>query len=141
MKIGKKEGSERGDNYEVAESRLPQRLKEIDLDFPEVIIERVVNRDGINEYLLNGSTVRLRDIFELLSKAHIGSSGHHIISQGEADKILNANSKERKAIIEDALGLKLYQYKREESEKKLEKTFENLSQVEALRKEIAPHSF
>ena len=113
--------------------------KLFDLDFSEVIIERVVNRDGINEYLLNNSTVRLRDIFELLSKAHIGSSGHHIISQGEADKILNANPKERKAIIEDALGLKLYQYKREESEKKLEKTFENLSQVEALRKEIAPH--
>ncbi|MEK7186728.1 MAG: AAA family ATPase [Patescibacteria group bacterium] len=113
--------------------------KLFDLDFPEVAIERVVNRDGVNEYLLNGSTVRLRDIFELLSKAHIGSSGHHIISQGEADKILNANSRERKAIIEDALGLKLYQFKREESEKKLEKTFENLSQVEALRKEIAPH--
>ncbi len=107
--------------------------------FEEIIIERVVNRDGSNEYLLNGSQVRLKDIFELLAEAHIGSSGHHIISQGEADRILSANSKEKKEIIEDALGLKIYQYKRTESEKKLEKTEENIKKVESLRREIAPH--
>ncbi|MBX4200244.1 AAA family ATPase [Candidatus Parcubacteria bacterium] len=109
------------------------------VDFPEVTIERVVHRDGVNEYLINGSQVRLRDVLELLARAHIGASGHHIISQGEADKILNASTRERKSMIEDALGLKLYQYKRAESEKKLEKTFENIQQVESLRKEIAPH--
>jgi len=85
------------------------------IDFPEVSIERVVHRDGANEYLINGSQVRLKDVIELLAKAHIGASGHHIISQGEADKILNASTKERKSIIEDALGLKIYQYKRIES--------------------------
>src|SRR3989344_2417893 len=109
------------------------------LDFEEVIIERVVNRDGNNEYYLNGSLVRLKDIIELLSQAHIGASGHHIISQGEADRILSANIKERKEMIEDALGLKIYQYKREESERKLLKTEENIKQVESLRREIAPH--
>jgi chromosome segregation protein len=113
--------------------------KLFNIDFPEVSVERVVNRDGSNEYSLNGSTVRLRDIFELLTSASLGSSGHHIISQGEADKVLNASPKERKSIIEDALGLKLYQYKRAESEKKLEKTRENIVQVELLRREIAPH--
>jgi chromosome segregation protein len=107
--------------------------------FDEISIERVVGRDGVNEYFLNGSKVRLKDIFELLSLAHIGSSGHHIISQGEADRILSSSGKERKEIIEDALGLKIYQYKREESERKLEKTFENIKQVESLRREIAPH--
>lgn len=113
--------------------------KIFDIDFSEVIIERVVHRDGLNEYLINGSTVRLKDIIELLARAHIGASGHHIISQGEADKILSANPKDRKSIVEDALGLKLYQYKRIESERKLKKTSENIAQVEALRKEIAPH--
>ncbi|MGB3922226.1 MAG: AAA family ATPase [Minisyncoccia bacterium] len=113
--------------------------KIFEIDFPEVSIERVVHRDGINEYLINGSLVRLKDIVELLARAHIGASGHHIISQGEADRILNANPKERKSMVEDALGLKLYQYKRLESERKLKKTFENIAQVEALRKEIAPH--
>jgi chromosome segregation protein len=104
-----------------------------------VTIERVVHRDGVNEYLINGSQVRLKDVIELLASAHIGASGHHIISQGEADRILNASTKERKAMIEDALGLKMYQYKKIESEKKLEKTFENIKQVESLRREIQPH--
>ncbi|MEK7117553.1 MAG: hypothetical protein AAB861_02150, partial [Patescibacteria group bacterium] len=113
--------------------------KIFNIDFDEVSIERVVNRDGTNEYLLNGTQVRLKDILELLAEAHIGVSGHHIISQGEADRILTASEKERREMIEDALGLKIYQYKRKESERKLEKTFENIAQVESLRKEIAPH--
>ena len=113
--------------------------KIFDIDFPEVTIERTVHRDGLNEYLINGSLVRLKDVLELLARAHIGASGHHIISQGEADKILTASPKDRKGMVEDALGLKLYQYKRLESERKLKKTFENIAQVEALRKEIAPH--
>ncbi|MFA6340744.1 MAG: AAA family ATPase [Candidatus Paceibacterota bacterium] len=109
------------------------------IDFDEVSIERVVNRDSSSEYLINGSQVRLKDIVELLSSAHIGASGHQIISQGEADKVLNSNIKERRDMIEDALGLKIYQYKKEESARKLEKTEENIKQVESLRREIAPH--
>lgn len=113
--------------------------KIFNIDFDEVSIERVVHRDGVNEYLVNGSPVRLRDTMELLAGANIGASGHHIISQGEADRILSASLKERREMIEDALGLKIYQYKRQESQKKLQKTAENIRQVEALRKEIAPH--
>ncbi len=115
------------------------RQRFLNIDFDEVSIERVVHRDSVNEYFINSSQVRLRDIIELLAGAHIGSSGHHIISQGEADKILNANLKERRSMIEDALGLKIYQYKRQESERKLEKTEENIKSVESLRKEVAPH--
>jgi chromosome segregation protein len=111
----------------------------LSLDFDTVTIERAVHRDGVNEYFLNGSLVRLKDIIELLAGAHIGSSGHHIISQGEADRILNASIKDRKTMIEEALGLKVYQYKKLESLKKLQKTKENIAQVESLRREIAPH--
>ncbi|MBA3550775.1 hypothetical protein H0W32_01030, partial [Patescibacteria group bacterium] len=111
----------------------------LNVDFDEVSIERVVHRDSANEYFINGSAVRLKDILELLAGAHIGASGHHIISQGEADRILNANIKERREMIEEALGLKVYHFKREESERKLDKTEENLKQVYSLRKEIAPH--
>lgn len=109
------------------------------IDFSEIKIERIVHRDGQNEYILNGSTVRLKDIQELLASANIGSTGHHIISQGEADRILTANPKERREMIEDALGLKIYQYKRLEAERKLTKTTENVAQVESLRREVAPH--
>lgn len=115
------------------------RKRFLDLDFDEVTVERVVYRDGINEYLINGSQVRLKDVTELIAGAHISSSGHHTISQGEADRILNANIRDRKTMIEDALGLKIYQYKREESERKLEKTGENIKSVESLRREIVPH--
>lgn len=113
--------------------------KFLNIDFPEVTIERVVHRDGNNEYFINGSQVRLKDITELLASANIGSSGHHIISQGEADRILSATVKERKGMIEDALGLKAYQYKKEESVRKLDKTRENIDKVSSLRREIAPH--
>lgn len=111
----------------------------LDLDFDEVALERIVNRDGTNEYALNGSAVRLRDIAELLSRAGIGASGHHIISQGEADRALSASPRERREMIEDALGLKSYIYRRQEAEKKVEKTGENLREIAALRRELAPH--
>lgn len=111
----------------------------LNLDFDEVSVERTVFRDGVNEYLINGTRVRLKDVLELLASAHVGASGHHIISQGEADRILNSNMRERKAMVEEALGLKIYQYKMDESERRLEKTEENIKSVESLRREVAPH--
>lgn len=109
------------------------------IDFSEIIIERIVHRDGQNEYILNGSAVRLKDIQEILASANIGSTGHHIISQGEADRILSAGLRERREMIEDALGLKIYQYKKHEAERKLIKTLDNVAQVESLRREATPH--
>jgi chromosome segregation ATPase len=109
------------------------------LDFDEITVERVVHRDGTNEYVINGTKTRLKDVQELLASANIGPTGHHIISQGEADRILSASPKERREMIEDALGLKVYQFKKLESERKLKKTEENIAQVESLRREVAPH--
>jgi chromosome segregation protein len=109
------------------------------LDFDEVKIERVVHRDGQNDYKINGSAVRLKDVHELLASANIGSTGHHIISQGEADRVLAAGPKERQEMIEDALGLKMYQVKKNETQRKLEKTRVNIERVGLLRREVAPH--
>ncbi len=111
----------------------------LDMDFSEVTIERSVYRDGLNEYLLNGTQVRLKDVIRLLAGANIGGSGYQIISQGEADRILNASPRERREMLEDALGLKLYQHKKIESERKLEETALNLEKTASLRREIAPH--
>lgn len=109
------------------------------LEFDEVAIERAVFRDGASEYAINGSKTRLRDVQELLASANIGETGHHIISQGEADRILSSAPKERRSMLEDALGLKVFEFKKQEAERKLERTEENVQQVEALRREIAPH--
>jgi chromosome segregation protein len=113
--------------------------KALKIDFDEVEIQRIVHRDGANEYFLNGSKVRLKDVQELLAGANIGASGHHIVSQGDADRILNTSIKERKAMLQDALGLRVYEYKKHEATKKLEKTANNIKEVEILRREITPH--
>ncbi len=109
------------------------------LEYDEVAIERAVFRDGTSEYSINGSRVRLRDVQELLAGANIGETGHHIISQGEADRILASHPRERRSMLEDALGLKFFEFKKQEAERKLEKTEDNMREVELLRREIAPH--
>lgn len=118
---------------------LPSLSGALSLDFDEISITREVFADGTNEYRINGSPVRLRDVHELISSVHIGSSGHHIISQGEADRLLNAKPAERREILEEALGLRLYHYRINESTKKLEKTRELMKETELLRRELAPH--
>ena len=76
--------------------------KEINLDFDEIYITREVYRDGANRYLINAAETRLKDIVEMLASVNISSSGHHIISQGEADRILNASPKERREMTRSA---------------------------------------
>src|SRR5690606_28465205 len=100
--------------------------RKLPVDFETVAISRSGYRDGSNEYKINNSVVRLKDVVELLSSVSLGPSGHHIISQGEADRILNASLKDRREIIEEALGLKVYQWKIADSEKKLAKTKDNI---------------
>jgi len=111
----------------------------VDLNYETISIEREVHVDGLNKYILNGMEVRLKDIHNLLASVNIGSSGHHIISQGEADRILNASGRDRREMVEDALGLKIYQYKIKESVRKLERTSLNMKEVVLLRRENAPH--
>lgn len=111
----------------------------INVDFDEVSLTREVFADGNNVYRINNSEVRLKDIVELLASVNIGSSGHHIISQGHADRVLTASTKERRGMIEDALGLKIYQFRLKESERKLTKTRDNITQTESIRRELAPH--
>ncbi len=113
--------------------------EDINLNYDIISISREVYSDGLNKYILNGSEVRLKDINNLLSSVNVGSSGHHIISQGEADRILNTSPKDRKEMIEDALGLKIYQYKIKEAGRKLERTSNNMKEVSLLRRENAPH--
>ncbi|MEK7503246.1 MAG: AAA family ATPase [Patescibacteria group bacterium] len=109
------------------------------LEFDEVIIGRRVYRDGVNEYTLNDSVVRLKDIIELLSKVDLGASQHHIIAQGDADRILFTSPAERKLMVSDALGLRIYEFKKAEAERKIERTEENIKDIESLKRELAPH--
>lgn len=107
--------------------------------FSEIILGREIFADGTNDYSINGSKVRLKDIQELLARNNIGASHHHIISQGEADRVLHASVKERKEMVQDALGLRIYEWRLKESEKKLSTVLENMREAQISRREIAPH--
>lgn len=109
------------------------------IDFEEVIIGRRVYRDSVNEYYLNDSQVRLKDIAELLARSKLGLRGHSIVNQGSADEILKSNPEERRGILEEALGLREFQLKKSEAETKLEETGQNLEQTTGLINEISPH--
>ena len=111
----------------------------IPLEFEEVSVGRKIFRDGLNEYSLNDSQVRLKDVIELMARIGLGPTRHNIIGQGEVDRVLLASLRERREVIEEALGLLVYQLKKNEAERKLELTENNMKQVEALVREIAPH--
>jgi chromosome segregation protein len=110
----------------------------IPLDYKEVIISRKFSRNGESEYLINKKKARLIDIVELTVQAGIGRRGYSVIGQGMADSILSASPSERKSILEEAAGVKQYQFKKEQGLKKLEATKRNLTRVSDLLNEIAP---
>ncbi len=134
-------GSDKAARLGKAEVKLifDNSARQFPYEFDEVIISRRVVRDGTNEYLLNGSQVRLKDIFQLLSTVGFGSTQHHIISQGEVDRILWASGRDRQEMIEEALGLKEYHLKKRDAERKLGETENNLRQVDAQVRELRPH--
>jgi chromosome segregation protein len=108
------------------------------LVYDEITLSRTLYADGSSEYTINDAKVRLKDVHELLALGGIGSVGHLIISQGEADRVLMARPKERKELLEDALGLRIYHIRLKESVRKLDRTKDHMREVDLLRKEIAP---
>lgn len=108
------------------------------LEKDTVTVSRTIYQDGKSEYEMNGVEVRLKDLHEFLLYIHLGNKSSWHISQGEADRVLTANSQDRKALIEDALGLKVYHARINDSLRKLEKTKENIREATIKRREIMP---
>jgi len=81
----------------------------------------------------------LKDIFALLSRVGLGITQHHVISQGEVDRILWASLTERQEMVEDSLGLREYHLKWRDAERKLGEVDVNMRQVDAQRRELLPH--
>lgn len=108
------------------------------IDFAEVAITRRAYRDGQNEYLLNGQRVRLRDVSELLSKSGLAERTYTIIGQGLVDAALALKAEERRRLFEEAAGIGLYRYRREEALRRLETTLRNLDRVQDILAELEP---
>lgn len=107
-------------------------------EFPEISIVRRVARDGVSQYFLNKSEVRLKDIIDFFAKARLGTKGLTIINQGSSDLFVRVSPGERKIMIEEVLGLREFQIKKNDAERKLNNTNINLEKVKAMIGEVLP---
>lgn len=108
------------------------------IDFSEVAITRRASRDGVNEYLINGQRVRLRDVSELLAQSGLAERTYTVIGQGLVDAALALKADERRRLFEEAAGIGLHRSRREEALRRLETTQRNLERVEDILAELKP---
>lgn len=99
------------------------------VEFSEVTVTRKIYRSGESEYLINGSTCRLKDIQELFYDTGIGKEGYSIIGQGQIDKILSGKPEERRELFDEAAGIVKYKRRKNTSLKKLDEEQKNLIRV------------
>ena len=105
-------------------------------DFTEIEIKRIVYRSGENEYLINGSKVRLKDITNLFIDSGAGNDSFNIISQGNIADVINSKPEARRTIFEEAAGVLKYKKRKEEALRKLDKTKENLLRINLVIDEL-----
>lgn len=105
-------------------------------EFNEIEIKRVVYRTGENDYYLNNTKVRLKDITDLFIDSGAGKESFNIISQGAVGNVINNKPEERRTIFEEAAGVLKYKKRKEESLKKLDKTKENISKIQLVIDEL-----
>ena len=96
---------------------------------PEIMVTRRYYRSGESEYYINRQSARLRDINELFMDTGLGREGYSNISQGRIDEILSAKSVDRREIFEEAAGISKYRHRKEETERRLQRTEENLLRI------------
>ncbi len=109
------------------------------LEVSELSILRRIDKEDNNSYFLNHQSCRLKDIVEVLAAARLGLKGLSIINQGSIGDILKVSSQERRLMLEESLGLKNLETKKQEAKRKLENTLINLDKARALQQEILPH--
>lgn len=112
-----------------AEASLP-------IDYGEVTITRRIFRSGESEYLINKTQCRLKDITELFMDTGLGRDGYSVIGQGRVDEILSSRSEDRRHIFEEASGIMKYKVRKQEAEKKLELTKQNLNRINDIINEL-----
>ncbi|MEI3102953.1 MAG: chromosome segregation protein SMC [Oscillospiraceae bacterium] len=98
-------------------------------DESEVAVTRRYYRSGESEYYINRQSVRLKDVNELFMDTGMGREGYSIIGQGKIDEILSVKSGERREVFEEAAGISKFRHRKEESERKLQRTEENLVRI------------
>ena len=113
--------------------------EEKSLGYEELTVSRHVYRDGEGEYFMNRAQVRLKDTLEILAQLHISTKNYSIVTQGMSDQLLRFTPQELRATLEDASGVKDWQLKKRDSERKLARSGEHAGQVQALLAELKPY--
>ena len=106
-------------------------------DYQEVILTRKLFRSGESEYYINKQPARMRDIIDLLHECGVSKNGYTIISQGKVSEILSSKPEDRRAIFEEAVGISKSKSVKSESERKLERTRENILRINDIITEIS----
>ena len=101
-------------------------------DFTEIMITRRYYRSGESEYYMNKKHCRLRDIHELFMDTGLGRDGYSIIGQGRIDEVLSLKGEDRREMFEEAAGITKFRYRKEEAERKLRATEDNLVRIRDL---------
>ena len=99
------------------------------LEESEIMVTRRYYRSGESEYYINRRSVRLKDVNELFMDTGLGREGYAIIGQGRIDEILSVKSGDRREVFEEAAGISRFRHRKEEAERKLERTQENLVRI------------
>lgn len=115
---------------------IDNRDRALACDSDEVSLLRKLYRSGESEYRLNGASVRLRDIYELLMDTGLGRDGYSIIGQGRISEIVSAKSTQRREIFEEAAGISKYRYRKAEAERRLADAQENLLRLKDILQEL-----
>lgn len=110
--------------------------RQLPFDNDSVSITRRYYRSGDSEYLINKVNVRLKDINELFMDTGLGRDGYSIIGQGKIDSIVAARSEDRREVFEEAAGISRFRYRKEESERKLNQSEENLLRLRDILTEL-----
>ncbi|MDF2511501.1 MAG: hypothetical protein K0S04_1367 [Herbinix sp.] len=106
------------------------------IEYDEVIVARRVYRSGESEYLINGTSCRLKDVYELFLDTGVGKEGYSIIGQGQIDKILSGKPEDRRELFDEAAGIVKFKRRKYSAEKNLEEEKQNLSRITDILKEI-----
>jgi chromosome segregation protein len=106
---------------------------------PEVELSRKADRSGVSEFNLQDAEIKLKDLTPILARARLGARGLVMIGQGQSDMFVKATPAERRAMIEEVLGLREFRLKKAQSERRLEHTATNMEKARALLAEIEPH--
>lgn len=108
---------------------LDNRDRQLDVAYDEVEVTRKVFVSGESQYMINKSLVRLKDIHEIFMDTGLGRDGYSMVGQGKIEEILSTKSDDRREIFEEAAGISKYRYRKEDAERKLNRTNENLDRV------------